>query len=328
MIFSISEPSMIAEVRRRARDFARLQDFTDERLGRLALIVTELATNLLKHAGRGELLVDTFDDREGRGIEFLAIDKGPGIADINRALQDGYSTAGSPGTGLGAVHRLADVFALTSTPGHGTVMVARVAGATGDPRCRFISRGLAVAYPGEIACGDAWAVGYRGERAFVLMADGLGHGEAAAQAVERAVAVFQEKTYASVEELLHALHRGLGPTRGAALAVAEVDLARGRVIYSGIGNISGTLIFGPSVRRLVTLNGIAGHVASRIRAFTYEFSAPPTLILHTDGVGARWDMNSYPGLRAAHPSLIAGVLYRDCRRSRDDAGVIVLRGAQ
>lgn len=316
---------MIAESRRRAVDLARQHDVTEDKQGRLALIVTELGTNLLKHAGGGELVIDTFDDREGCGIEVLALDRGPGIADINRALQDGYSTAGSPGSGLGAANRLADVFALASTAGQGTAVVARVTGPGGQPGCRFTTRGLAVAHPGETDCGDAWQVRYLGDIALVLVVDGLGHGTAAAKAAERAVTIFRDKAYAGLEDLLTELHRGLAQTRGAAVAVAELDFARGRLSYSGIGNIAGTLIAGPRVQRLVSLNGIAGHVASRIRAFEYAFSAPPTLLVHSDGIGARWNLDSYPGLRTAHPSLIAGVLYRDCRKPRDDAGVVAIK---
>lgn len=316
---------MVAESRRRAVDLARQHGVEEHKQGRLALIVTELGTNLIKHAGGGELIVDAFDDRDGRGIEVLALDRGPGIADIGRALQDGYSTAGSPGSGLGAANRLADVFALTSTAGQGTAVVARVSGPGGDPGCRFTTCGLAVAHPGETDCGDAWAVRYLGHRALVLVADGLGHGPAAAVASERAVAIFRETAYAGLEGLVGNLHRGLAQTRGAAVAVAEIDLASRRLAYSGIGNIAATLIAGPRAQSLVSLNGIAGHVASRIRAYDYPFSAPPTLVVHSDGIGARWNLDSYPGLGAAHPSLIAAVLYRDYRKPRDDAGVVAIK---
>ena len=107
---------MIAQSRRCAMDLARQQNLTDQKQGRLGLIVTELGTNLLKHGNGGELFIDTFDDRDGHGIEILALDKGSGITDINRALQDGYSTANSPGTGLGAVNRFADVRIVSRYP--------------------------------------------------------------------------------------------------------------------------------------------------------------------------------------------------------------------
>jgi hypothetical protein len=66
-------------------------------------------------------------------------------------------------------------------------------------------------------------------------------------------------------------------------------------------------------------------VAPRIREFTYDFSADPLVILHSDGLTTRWDLAAYPGLAGQHPSLIAGVLLRDHRRARDDASVVAMR---
>jgi hypothetical protein len=76
---------------------------------------------------------------------------------------------------------------------------------------------------------------------------------------------------------------------------------------------------------MLSHNGIAGYVAPRIRAFQYPYLGEPTVILHSDGLMARWDLNEYPGLTRAHPSLIAGILYRDFRRDRDDASIVAVR---
>lgn len=123
------------------------------------------------------------------------------------------------------------------------------------------------------------------------------------------------------------LHRALAPTRGGAVAIARIDETARTVRYVGVGNISGTLIDNGSIRHMVSHNGTAGHIAPRIREFTYGFTANPLVILHSDGVTTRWDLSSYPGLAAQHPSLIAGVLWRDHRRGRDDATVVAMRAA-
>ena len=157
------------------------------------------------------------------------------------------------------------------------------------------------------------------------MADGSGHGPEAHKAARRSIEIFRERAGWTVEQLAQAIDRALGATRGAAIAVAEIDPGGGRVNFVGIGNISAALLDQGLVRRMVSNNGTAGHLAPRIRAFQYPFRGPPTVILHSDGLSARWDLSEYPGLITAHPSLIAAVLYRDFRRGRDDASIVVVR---
>jgi hypothetical protein len=122
-----------------------------------------------------------------------------------------------------------------------------------------------------------------------------------------------------------AAHAGLRSTRGGALAVADVDLGRGLVRFCGLGNISAAIVANGVVRRLVSQNGTAGHSAARIDEFSYPWPSGGLLVLHSDGLGTHWDLDRYPGLARRHPGLIAGVLYRDFTRGRDDATVIVAR---
>ena len=99
------------------------------------------------------------------------------------------------------------------------------------------------------------------------------------------------------------------------------------VRFVGVGNIGAVLANGGEARRMASYNGTAGHVAPRIREFTYPFTGRPLVILHSDGLSARWEIDAYPGLAASHPSLVAGVLFRDHRRGRDDATVVAMRAA-
>jgi len=328
MLVAVAERSRVAEARRLASMAAAQQGLCERDIGRVAIVATELATNLVKHAGGGEIAIGPFDDREGTGLEILALDKGPGIADVQRALADGHSTAGSAGTGLGATHRASSVFAVSTRPGHGTAIVARVSKSEDqtDRSKRYIVSGLCVPYPGEVVCGDGWAVALVEERLVVLLADGVGHGPEAHRAAMRAIEILREKATAP-EEVLQRIHGALGATRGAAVAVARVEPEAngGNVNFVGIGNISAALIDATNVRRMVSLNGTAGHVAPRIRAFQYAYRDAPTVILHSDGLTSRWDLSEYPGLVDAHPSLIAGILYRDFRRGRDDASIVAVR---
>jgi anti-sigma regulatory factor (Ser/Thr protein kinase) len=325
MIATIADASQVSEARRRISEYARGHGVPDARRDQIAIVVTELATNLLKHGGGGEILADGFDDRDGAGIELLALDRGSGMADVERCLADGYSTAGSPGNGLGAIMRLSDQVRIYSRPGRGTAIMARFLAQPPKP-APTTQVGAAVApYPGEIACGDRWTLGYAQAGRTIMVADGSGHGIEAARAAEVAARVFHERIDDSCERLVEHMHRALMPTRGAAIAVARIDTVARTVRYVGVGNISGVLVSDGATRHMVSNNGTAGHVAPRIREFTYDFSGDPLVILHSDGLTAKWDLAGYPGLATQHPSLIAGVLLRDWRRGRDDASVVAMR---
>ena len=328
MLISISDRSEIASSRRAAEDVAHELALDDARLGRVALVATEMATNILKHAGNGHLVVSRFDDGSGSGVELMGMDSGPGIADIDRALQDGYSTAGSPGSGLGAIRRQTDIFDIFSRPGAGTVVIGRILDGTTAKKRKDYELGIvAIPYPGETESGDSWSFGMRGDAPTLLVVDGSGHGPQAAVAAGHAVGAFANGMQLGILPLMETIHRSLASTRGAAIAVASVEMAERLVRFAGIGNISAALVAPGTAKRMVSNNGIAGHAAPRIRDFTYPFAGSPTVILHSDGISSRWDLDAYPGLAAAHPSVIAGVLSRDFRRNNDDALIVVMRVA-
>jgi anti-sigma regulatory factor (Ser/Thr protein kinase) len=302
----------------------------DARVAEVAIVVTELATNLLKHGGGGQILSSWYDQGEGAGLEVLALDRGSGMTDVSRCMEDGYSTAGSPGNGLGAIARLADELRVYSRPGLGSAIMARFL-PQGAPRKEQMSGrillGAAVApYPGEQVCGDQWAYRETTQGRTLLVADGAGHGPEAARAATAAVQAFlQSNADASCEAMVDRMHRALMPTRGAAVAVARIDTEARMVRYAGVGNICGVLVTGEGAKHMVSHNGTAGHVAPRIREFTYPYTGTPLVILHSDGLTSRWDLGSYPGLTTQHPSLIGGVLLRDHRRARDDATAVAMR---
>jgi anti-sigma regulatory factor (Ser/Thr protein kinase) len=327
VVNSVRDASQIGEARRAAAGLAHRKGFSQDVEARIALVVTEMASNLLKHAGEGLIAINEFIDADGSGIELLALDKGPGIADVARCLIDGFSTAGSPGTGLGAVARVSDSYAIYSRPGTGTAVMARFLAAGAVP-LGAVEIGVVIdTYPGESVCGDGWIAmnGQKGDT--LLVVDGSGHGSHAAHAAETAARAFAENIDKECVPLVEAIHQALAPTRGAALAVARIDTDARVVRFVGIGNIGAVLADGGEARRMASYNGTAGHVAPRIREFSYPFTVKPLVILHSDGLSARWELAAYPGLAAGHPSLVAGLLFRHHRRDRDDATVVAIRAA-
>lgn len=323
--YAIQDLTGVGEARRAAAWLADHMAFSESRAGRLALVVTELATNLAKHARRGEILLRSLNSASERpGIEVLAIDAGPGIPDVALSERDGYSTAGTLGHGLGAIRRQSDGFWVYTQPS-GTAIAARVYRELGDPNHLPLEIGaVSVSKPGEDICGDGWSWRMRPDRLAVVVADGLGHGLGAHDAARQAVACFNDDAEAAPRDTLERVHGALRPTRGAAVAVLAVDIERGVARYSGLGNIAAAVVRADGSRQnFVSQNGIAGHAASRLQEFSYPVPPQSVIVLHSDGLGTQWSLASYNGLATRHPSLIAGVLYRDFSRRRDDVTVVV-----
>ncbi len=327
LALSVTEVSQVGEARRRAAALAQDLGFPESVRGRLALIVTEAAGNLVKHAtAGGEVLVRAVEREGVRGIEVLSLDKAPGMADVGRSMQDGHSTAGSPGTGLGAISRLADDFQIHSAPGLGTALLARL-WVRPPPRLPLEVGVVSLSMPGEEVCGDGWAVRQRAGRSFLLVVDGLGHGFGAAEASRAAVERFRAPSLDSPAEMIEALHAALRGTRGAAVAAVEIDLEQRRARFAGIGNISGSIHSPDGSQSMVSHHGIVGHQIRKVQEFSYEWPEEALLVLHSDGLTERWSLPAYSGLATRDAALVAGVLYRDFARRTDDATVLVAREA-
>jgi anti-sigma regulatory factor (Ser/Thr protein kinase) len=326
--FSIGDVSEVAPARRGIGAFAGQLGFDTEDAGRASLVATEIGTNLVKHGGGGEIIVKQIGDGTRRGIELLGLDKGPGMADVGKCLRDGYSTSGSPGTGLGAMERLSQRFEIFSRPGVGTAVLAQLWPDSRQPTGQRLEIGaIVIPKPGETDCGDAWCYTERVEGVLVLGIDGLGHGLAAAQAANEACRVFELEKHRPALRIMQSLHEALRPTRGIAATLIEIDWDAGRATSVAVGNVQAALAHGHEVKRIAADNGIVGHVISRPRELIHECRPDSTLILHSDGLTANWHMERYPGLMQHHAALIAGVLYRDCKRGRDDALIVVIRRA-
>jgi anti-sigma regulatory factor (Ser/Thr protein kinase) len=293
----VAEASQIGEARRSALAASRDAAFDETDAGRAGIVATEAASNVVLHAGGGEILVQP-QAPPARALEIVALDRGPGIPDLARALADGHSSSGTRGTGLGAMRRLSTRFECYTRPGQGTAIRMEIGGGEEGP-----------AVPREN--------GFR-----IVVADGLGHGPLAREAALVALAAARGDSPAHALEHAHEAARA---TRGVALGVADVDLAARRVRWAAIGNVAAVLANGGAPRNLVAMNGIVGQGRVRVREFTYPFTPGTALVIASDGLSTRWSPDPYPGLLARHPTLAAAVLYRDHARGNDDTTVVVAR---
>jgi anti-sigma regulatory factor (Ser/Thr protein kinase) len=322
--FPIGDASRVGEARRHAADLAADCALDEVEAGRLALVVTELATNLLKHAEQGRLWLSARPQR--REVEVIAVDSGPGIRDVHRCLDDGYSTAGSPGTGLGAVRRLADDFDLHSSVPGGTVVVARVhAAGVPDSDASTCVGAVALCAPGESVCGDGWCFALEGDRCTLMVADGLGHGPDAAEAAAAALESFAQDPMGSPRTVMERAHQALRGTRGAAVLVLQASAAEGAVRSAGAGNVIARLVSGVSDRTILCQHGTAGVAMRTPQETTTPWPDHALLVACSDGIETRWQAETLAPLLGRDPTLAAAVLMRDHSRGRDDATVAVLR---
>jgi anti-sigma regulatory factor (Ser/Thr protein kinase) len=328
VILQISDASLAGEARRVGVHLAEEIGMEERDRGTVAIAVTELATNIVKHAGSGSMVCERLAANGTQGIRVLAFDKGPGIRNISSALQDGYSTAGTSGNGLGAVRRLSTSFDIYSAPERGTCIMADFWPRKKAPAPRDLRLGVvSIAFRGESVCGDGWFFKADRDTAWLMIADGLGHGVFAAEAAREAERVLAQATSDSPAVIMADVHDALKKTRGAAAAITAIDRRKRTLSFAGLGNISAVLASRESSRGLASHNGTVGHQMSKLQEFTFPWTEESTLIMHSDGLGSRWNLNDYPGLLSKHPSLIAAVLYRDFSRERDDVTVLVFKNS-
>lgn len=327
--FTVDHPTAAGSVRRAASALATRLGFSETRAAKIGLVVSELAGNQVKHAGSGTVILRVRRTLDGEGaVEVLALDSGPGMRDVTAAMRDGVSSRGTLGIGLGTLPRLASAWDVYSAPGAGTVIAATFDAEGGPLPWTNGPTGLTRAMTGQSVCGDSLAIRSDDGLTTVMLADGLGHGPLAAKASQEAVRAFLAAPAGRPAQLLEVVHRALWGTRGAAVSVAQPDGDQIRI--AGLGNIS-AFQRGPGGRSrgLVSYPGIAGSGSPKVRETTYPADQPGLLVLHSDGLTDRMDLDAYPGLLSRTPLVVAGVLLRDFGTRRDDAGIVVVPlGAQ
>ncbi|MEU7413605.1 SpoIIE family protein phosphatase [Streptomyces sp. NPDC042638] len=332
----VHDSTRVRDVRIAAREACAAAGLAPPRTAIAELVATELATNLLKHAGGGRMVANLVAPAEGgagRSVQLFSLDNGPGIADVDAALRDGHSTApGSLGAGLGSCRRSAGAFHLYSVPGRGTVATARVdpePGERGARTAQLPAGGIAVALGQAEQCGDAWTWARSGGLLTLLLADGLGHGPKAAHASAAAVAELHRTAHLPPAEILRRLHTALRPTRGAAVTVAQVDTERAELSLAGVGNVEARVRTGDSWTSLVSHPGIVGaYFPGHVPVRRVPWQRDSLLVMHSDGLPSRWTPPQDPRLLAHDPSVVAAAILRDAgspaRPVRDDTSVAVL----
>ncbi|MFD4628641.1 SpoIIE family protein phosphatase [Streptomyces sp. NPDC058284] len=315
---AIDHPSAVQSAADRARSVAR--EMPGALPDQAAVLASELASNILKHARNGALFVQR-SSLDG-ALDLFAVDSGPGMPDIDLSLRDGYSTTRTMGAGLGAARRIATDFAIRSEAGFGTLVHARLADPDA-PRVQAVPAALCLPADGEQENGDGYAVAEHDGVRTALVIDGLGHGPEAATAAQRAERTFLSNPAAPLADILTALHKALRHTRGAAVAALRITGARAE--YCGVGNVRAVTLSSKGVHhQLNGQAGIVGYTLPRPRSRVLELSEHTTAVLHTDGIDHRWAYAPSDVRLTLPPVLLAASLAHTHRRCRDDATILAL----
>jgi len=321
----LEDTSAAGTVRRSVAHVARRLGFSEARIAEVAVAATELTTNAVLHASGGSALVRIRREGDQSSVELIVVDAGPGITDVPVALVDGESSRGTLGVGLGAVRRLANHFEAYSARPAGTVMWTSFLPDREAVAVPTRVDGLTRPITGESVCGDAWAAVETDDRVAALVADGLGHGELAAQASRAAVETFAADPWRGPVAILADANRRLAGTRGAAVLVVEIDRVAREVRWAGVGNIVGRVIGGTQMTNLSSRPGIVGQRVPRLREERAALDERTLVVLHSDGLTAKWALEHWAGLVLRSSTVVAAALLQWAGLRQDDASVVVIR---
>ncbi|MDR0181927.1 ATP-binding protein [Lysobacter arvi] len=311
----VDDATQVGAARRQVALLCEEASLPSELAAKASLVVVELATNLRKHARRGHLFVKA---THGRALDVVSVDHGPGM-DLQRCFADGFSTTQTAGSGLGAVRRLASLFDAWSDAA-GSVIFVRLGEIAASP----VEYGsLAMPIRGETLSGDQWSLRMSGAAWSLVMADGLGHGPQA-HAASDAVMRLGELDIPPAQ-LLSRAHEASRSTRGSAAAVLRRKAADAPLEFASVGNVQCVVHGRDDAETLPSQNGTVGGAFPAVRERVVPVHGRSLAIMHTDGFTSRWSLERYPGLRARHPQIVCGVLFRDCYRGRDDATLVAIR---
>lgn len=325
--YAVAERSQLSFVKREIHNLVRI-DFGENKTGEIDIVVSELCSNLVKHAKDGEILYRLSKEKGLPLFEIISIDNGPGMKDVVHSSKDGISSKNTLGQGLGAISRLSSFSQVYSTEGWGTIIYAGFRAGAMEKLSpgRFAFRCLNVAKPGENVSGDGIEIRRLEHKILVLAGDGLGHGQHAKDAVDKAIEVFNSSLTTDPAELIRELHAGAKKTRGLVATIAELDFDKKKWEVCGIGNIHTRLQRGLEYRNYICHNGIISlNIPARIENAVWDMEKFQMLIFCSDGINTRWDIARYPSILKYDPMILAAALYKDHARRNDDMTILILK---
>jgi anti-sigma regulatory factor (Ser/Thr protein kinase) len=330
-LIPIASASDAYTVRQTAKEMASAIGFGEQVGEEIALAVSELASNLLKHARGGELRLSRVEDNGRLGIRIESHDLGPGIADVEQAMTDGFSTVGGRGYGLGAVNRLMDQFEITSRCAASTgthIVCTRWLRVDAPVAACPLEFGLATRPRlGMTMNGDAFVIKRWDTSALVGVIDGLGHGKHAHHAAQKA----RQYVETHFDQPLDAVFRGVGrtcrATRGVVMALARFEFGGDSIRFSfaSVGNVEARFLRKDDAEKFIVRRGVLGGNAPSPRVTEHHWKTGNILMLFSDGVSQHWSTENFPELTNEAATVMAERLLRIFSKENDDATLIVVK---
>ena len=328
-VFKADDRSYFAILKKEIHAIATSAGFDEHRVGEIDIIVAEMVSNLVKHAGGGQLLVKLVEENELQGIEIISVDNGRGMTDVSRMVADGVSTKNTLGHGLGAMKRLAHIFQVYSQKDWGTIILARIFEEP-PPTSRKVPRAeiksIILPKPGEKECGDGFHCVSTPEQIRLFLGDGLGHGSEAARAVKTAIEAFETCTEEDPVEVIRYINNSVKKTRGLVGTVAVFSLKEKIWKVCGVGNIA-TKIIGPTFSKgYLAYNGIIGlNLPRTLNAQEISHEKGQHVVMCSDGLKSRWDTIKYPSVLRYDLTVLSASLLKDFARNTDDMSVMACK---
>lgn len=329
---AVSGESVGILMRSRLQSAARRIGFADSARDNMALVAAEMISNQIKHAeGKGMLQIW---QQPGPALDLVAYDYGPGIANIQAAAQDGFSTTRTLGKGLGSIVRLSDESAAYSIPRsnardqkwHGALFWARFYLTQPQPQANGVEARMALyarALSDDRYNGDRIVFNVDETELRWMHFDGLGHG-AEAQHVTSHLENLLPRSPSPVE-LFGVLDRRFSTTRGAVAILGKIDCAARNGELLGVGDMNAQLVLDDIPQRIHFAPGIIGKEHKTPQLSRFEFSKKATLVTSSDGIRRGWHPDHFPGLFNQHPQVIAYVIGNTMGRVSDDQSLCVMQ---
>jgi len=178
---------------------------------------------------------------------------------------------------------------------------------------------------GHSISGDAYLIKEGEEATLVCMVDGLGSGEAAAEAAQAAIRCVEVSSTLPLSDIMAKCHQALKGTRGAVMALMRINSAESTITFVGVGNI-GIHVRSTALIKPISKNGIVGYRLPRLREFTYPYTPGDLFALHTDGISSRFTLDGALWTEGAQDvQTLADEIARIFSKENDDVTVLVAR---
>jgi len=344
LILEIDNEADVGVCRRKSVSLAAKLGFDEVKTGEVAILVSELVTNVLKHGGgKGKIVIcylQSDDDR--KAIEIFCCDAGNGILNVDEALYDGFSEKQSLGIGLGTIRRFSDIFEIGPliTDSHSVLNsntlnnykhCLRIVKWLPETHWLGTNRSLVTgavsrSIPGETLNGDSYIIHHLSStKTIAAVIDGLGHGKEAHLASNIIKEQILLKTELPLGDLVKYIHQASRGTRGAVIGIVFINTELSKISFVGIGNIEGFIVSEASKKNLISFGGILGHNIRTPQVFEFPFQKGDSICLFSDGINTRWNINDINWKE--HPQKNADFLINNYSRLNDDATVLIINYA-